>query len=427
MGCRSTSPAEVILKINGSNTIGAELMPAIVSGWLEFKGATDIAVNGTEFPEEQNVTAKLGNQNVKVLIESYGSSTGFTGLELNNCEIAMSSKPIPHKSKVKLRDLGNMNSIRSEHVIALDGIAIIVHPNSPLNKISMAQIQSIFSGEVTDWSELDSTTEGAIQIYRRDNNSGTHEVFKKLVMGKTGILETAHVVLDNKELVQKVRNDSGSIGYASVTFTGEAKSLGIVQKSGISVPTTFAVQTEDYPLSRRLYFYTAEKNSNPYVKDLVDYALARKGQALVAENGFVPQTLKLVTTKVHEEAPVLYRTEVEEALRFSMNFRFRAGTSSLDNRSLHDMKRLASFIERENLGGCSLKLFGFSDNMGAAQSNLRLSYFRAKTVSNLLQEQTGVDVDVVKGFGEIMPVASNADSKGRMKNRRVEVWIGCGS
>lgn len=426
-GCKE-KPAVKIMRIHGSNTIGAELMPELVISWLKEKGATEIETINGETPEEREVHANLNKQNIVVEIHSYGSSTAFSDLKSDRCDIGMSSKPIPPKNVKELAHLGDMRSYQNEHILALDGIAIIVHPESELNALDLETVKGIFSGKYLTWRDIGYDSDESFVVYRRDNNSGTHEVFNKLVMRKEELLSNTVVTLDNNELVKSVKENMNAIGYASITFTGGTKSLTITDPSGLeSVPSVFTVQTEDYPLSRRLFLYTPSKVLNPYVQELLSYALSRNGQKVVDNIGFVSQTIKLEKPEALVDAPKIYKSAIDDALRVSMNFRFIPGSSKLDNRSFHDIKRLANFIESEKLDECSLRLFGFTDNNGDARANLSLSYKRAKAVSNIIQEQTGIGIDAVKGFGEILPVASNATIEGREKNRRVEVWLSCSS
>ncbi|MGM0444549.1 MAG: phosphate ABC transporter substrate-binding/OmpA family protein, partial [Fibrobacterota bacterium] len=210
---------------------------------------------------------------------------------------------------------------------------------------------------------------------------------------------------------------------ASVTFTGENKSLNITVGEGIVArPSRFSVKTEDYPLSRRLFLYTPEKLSAP-ARDLVEYSLSVSGQGIVEQVGFVAQTLRLVKPDIPSTAPSIYRSSVGDALRLSVNFRFVPGSSIPDNRSLRDIDRFADFIEREDLSRGQVKLFGFSDNIGSLRGNRALSHRRARAIAKLLNDKTGLKVSAVRGFGSIMPVASNKTYDGRMKNRRVEVWL----
>ncbi|MFW6245752.1 MAG: OmpA family protein, partial [Fibrobacterota bacterium] len=122
-----------------------------------------------------------------------------------------------------------------------------------------------------------------------------------------------------------------------------------------------------------------------------------------------------------------YLSLTEHSLRFSVNFRFNTGSVALDNRALADVNRLAKFIEEEKLEHCNLKLLGFSDKFGSAADNWKISRTRARIVANTIAEKANVNIQEVKGFGHTMPVASNATSQGRLKNRRVEVWISCPS
>ncbi len=415
------------LRVHGSNTVGAKLMPDMVISFLKNKGAESVVLIQGETVEEKIVRARMGDSCCDFEIHGYGSSTGFNDLAWKKCDIAMSSKPINSESVSKLKQLGDMKSSECEHVLALDGIAILVNKKNPLSSIDIPVLKSIFSGAVKNWSEVIRGYEGEVNLYRRDNNSGTHEVFNELVLGDGTLSETAVVCLDNKEISRKVASDPFAIGYTSITFAGDNKSLGIIVEDGIEIdPENFNVQTEDYPLSRRLLLYTPEKKSE-LVKELLEYALGNKGQKVVEENGFVAQTLRLIKPAAPQNAIEEYLSLTEHSLRFSVNFRFNTGSVALDNRALADVNRLAKFIEEEKLEHCNLKLLGFSDKFGSAADNWKISRTRARIVANTIAEKANVNIQEVKGFGHTMPVASNATSQGRLKNRRVEVWISCPS
>ena len=119
--------------------------------------------------------------------------------------------------------------------------------------------------------------------------------------------------------------------------------------------------------------------------------------------------------------------QLSNAERLSTTFRFRSGSSELDNKALQDIGRLASLIERNAAAGRRLLLIGFADSYGPFEENRRLSLVRARTVRSAIQAVSGRDLSKDElqtlGFSEIMPVACNDTDRGRALNRRVEVWL----
>jgi phosphate transport system substrate-binding protein len=109
-------------------------------------------------------------------------------------------------------------------------------------------------------------------------------------------------------------------------------------------------------------------------------------------------------------------------VRLPLDFRFRSGSSSLDNKGLDDLDRVSSFVASPQYAGQSILLLGFADSSGGPEVNQRLSADRARAVAEEFRTR-GVRVAEVIGFGSERPVASNNTAEGREKNRRVEVWL----
>ena len=111
-------------------------------------------------------------------IAAEGSSTGVASIIDATAEIGMSSRDPKDKEVAKAKTKGvDMKTI----TVAKDGIAIIVNESSPLDSITLEEIELIFSGDVTDWSGI-STQTGTISAYTRNTSSGTYAVFQKLGM-----------------------------------------------------------------------------------------------------------------------------------------------------------------------------------------------------------------------------------------------------
>ncbi|HWV08432.1 MAG TPA: substrate-binding domain-containing protein, partial [Pseudomonas sp.] len=175
-----------VLHIQGSNTIGARLGPALIRGMLEEQGLSDIRIEAGAVENEQQISGRASNgRRVVVTIAAHGSGTGFTGLRDGSADLAASSRPIKDAEASALASLGDLKSAGGEQIIAIDGLAIILHPSNPIVALRIDQLAQIFSGEVTDWSQLGGNS-GRIRLYARDDNSGTYDTFKELVLSAHG-------------------------------------------------------------------------------------------------------------------------------------------------------------------------------------------------------------------------------------------------
>jgi phosphate transport system substrate-binding protein len=201
-----------------------------------------------------------------------------------------------------------------------------------------------------------------------------------------------------------------------------AKALALSDTGTRSMlPTSFTVTTEDYMLSRRLYFYTLAKPRTPLVAELVSFAGSPAGQDVVRATGFVELAATLRDPEPCDaRCPPTYAEAIAHAKRVSIDFRFRSGSNDIDSRASRDLDRLVQLL-REHPNG-KLALFGFSDGFGDPATNARLSRERARAIAGEL-ETRGVVAAAVDGFGDALPVASNASEPGRERNRRVEVWL----
>ncbi len=419
-------PAETILRLHGSNTIGARLAPALVKEFLaqELKAQNINSVAG-KIGDEQSIEAVLpDNHRVAVEIHAHGSSTSFKDLNQDLCDIGMASRPIKQKEVDMLQRFGDMTSPASEHILALDGIAVIVHPANNLERLSQQQIAAIFSGQIQDWSEYPASgLTGPIKVIARDEKSGTWDTFKHLVLQGEALKGQAERIEDSRELTNKVATNTNAIGFIGLPYIKPAKAISVSETGTDAVyPTPFTVATEDYPLARRLFLYLPENTTSTLSKAFIEFALGFDGQKIAQQIGFVELTINKQHPVIAADAPQSYLDETNSAARLSLNFRFRSGSSNLDNRGLRDIDRLVKFLNIPENRGQGIKLFGFSDSLGQRAANCALSANRAQKVASILQAH-GITVETTHGYCDDMPVASNKSASGRERNRRVEVWI----
>jgi phosphate transport system substrate-binding protein len=433
-------------QVHGSNTIGAELMPELIRDFLDLKQANPKPgpfQNERREIEFQSETGARGT----IEVFSKGSSTGFEMLKDKKAAIWMSSRPVTSKELAEAREkkLGNLQGADSEHIFALDGLSIIVNPNNPVSALSLEQVAGIFAGEITDWSEVKGPS-GAIKVFRRDDSSGTTATFKDLVLQKKSFAASA-IEKETADLENEVQRDEAAIGFVGHGFVRNTKALAIKTSCEMAFrPDTFTIKTEEYPLSRRLFFYTLGRPENDVADELIKHILSDRGQQLVHKSGFVDlgvgealpferQGERLANMLAVGERDLQSTKKFVDIARFakrlSLTFRFRPDSSDLDNKAMRDLQVLANALKTEQIPTREFLLLGFTDDKDGSKA-LQVSELRAKSVAKALQQalndhpnkakEVKVYSDNVLWFGSAAPVACN-DERGRPLNRRVEVWV----
>ena len=413
------------LRIQGSNTIGANLGPALVSAMLAEQGLHDIHSVPVIPPNEHSIVGTTAQgQQIRVDVAAHGSGTGFTALAAGLADLVASSRPIKDRELVDLEPLGDLKSPDAEQVIAIDGLAIILHPHNPLNQLNTEQLAQIFSGQISRWEQLGGTG-GAIHLYARDDQSGTWETFKELVLNRNGqpLSSTAQRFESSEQLSDAVSHDPQAIGFIGLPYIREAKAVAIVDgASQPMLPLTSLIASEDYPLSRRLFLYLPPATNNPWAKALVAFTQSPQGQAIVGQNGFVAQSVQADNVMPGAHMPEQYQALTREAQRLSVNFRFEEGSASLDNKARQDLLRVVDYLSAHGKLDKQVTLVGFGDAKDDSQRAQLLSRLRAMAVRRELVK-SGVVLREIQGYGAQMPVAANTEDEGRLKNRRVEVWV----
>ncbi|MBK5418005.1 substrate-binding domain-containing protein [Pseudomonas sp. TH31] len=413
------------LRIQGSNTIGAALGPALVEGLMKEQGLLKVHSETPDKANEQRIVGQTAQgRRVVVEVAAHGSSTGFTALKNACADLAASSRPIKDSELAGLKSLGDLKSPAAEQVIAIDGLAIILHPQNPLNQLNTEQLARIFSGEAATWEELGGRG-GPIHLYARDDQSGTYDTFKELVLSRRGkTLDSAVKRFESSEqLSDAVSLDPQGIGFIGLPYVRQAKAVAIVDgQSQAMLPLNSLIATEDYPLSRRLFFYLPPTGKNPWAEALVAFAQSSKGQAIVAANGFIAQTVQAMSVTPNALMPEGYQALSRHAQRLTVNFRFEEGSATLDNKARQDLARVLDYIKQHDKANREVTLVGFGDAKNDPARADLLSKLRAMAVRRELVK-SGVVFREIRGFGAEMPVAANSADEGRIKNRRVEVWV----
>ena len=419
MAFSSSADAQERLRLHGSNTIGERLAPELVESWLTAEGYRDIRRVALA-PQESEIHASRADGDVVVELHAHGSSTGFKDLANGAADIAMASRPAVAADAAP--GVGRLDSAEQEVVIALDGLAIIVHPGNPLRSLTKAQLRDLFSGAAGDWSSVGRLA-GPVALHARDEKSGTWESFRTLVLGSSPLSPRARRYESTSELAAAVAADPNAIGFVGLVGVRGVRALAIADGGAPVAPSAEEVAVEDYPLSRRLFLYTRSE-ATPLVRAFLDFAVGSAGQNVVESVGFVSQNIRAYAAAMRTDAPEEYLQLVKGARRLSLNFRFAEGSAELDSKAERDLDRLARYMRGSEQRGQALLLMGFSDaGETLPYLSLSLSNERVDLVADRLAVR-GVNPARSRGMGGAAPVASNDSPQGRHRNRRVEVWVG---
>jgi len=447
--CPSFEDATADVVIAGSDTVGLGMMPLLLEGYAAFNDA-DSTVTATrvageiiaEFVGDQGFGDPMGS----FLVSSTTSGDAFKKLLSKDTEIGMASRRIkPAEARALKGDgAGNMISPNQEHIVAVDSLVVIVNPDNPVQELTTQQVSDIFAGKITNWKELGGD-DAEIALFDRQDGSGTRSVFQSKVNNgeEVGVVASATVMNDNTAMAAAVNADPNGIGFVSYAFQRGAKALPLVNECGIRMtPDAFSARTEEYALQRRLYLYNRDDAVSDATKSFLDFAKSTDADNVIQKSGFISLgidkvaqsgdsnralALKAANVDAYEGSVVADMLgQMEDYDRLSSTFRFRSGSSRLDERARLDMARLTDFLE-QSPDGTEVMFVGFTDDVGAFDSNRELSQRRANRVISQLAEAAGDRLGDVKlastGYGEVAPSACNSNENGRGINRRVEVWI----
>lgn len=216
---------------------------------------------------------------VTISVQGGGSGVGIASLMDKTCDIADASRAMKD-DEIKNAVAKGVNPVA--HIVAMDGIAVILHPSNKIANLTIDQIRKIYTGKISNWKEVGGEDK-KIVVLSRDSASGTFEAFSKLALNGEKVRKDALMNASNKAIATTVENTPGAIGYVGVGYITK-KVKAVTVENVVCVKKN--VLTKTYPLSRPLFMYTNGKPQGA-VKEFIDFILSKEGQALVEEAGYV--------------------------------------------------------------------------------------------------------------------------------------------
>jgi len=239
-----------------------------------------ISVDGstTVLPIAQKTAEAFMDANswADIQVTGGGSSVGVQKVGEGTASIGMASRDLKSSEAEKYPNL-------VQYVIAKDGIAVIVHTTNPVSDLTIAQLKSIYKGEITNWKDLGGS-DAEIVVVGRDSASGTREVFSELVMDKEDFTPTQLEKNSNGAVKQTIVQTPGAIGYVGLGYIDDTVKAIVIEGVAPSIPN---VLDGRYKISRSLNLFT-EGEATGLAKEYIDYILSDEGQKIVEDEGFVP-------------------------------------------------------------------------------------------------------------------------------------------
>jgi len=280
--------ALVILSVSCSSTSSSQSSPE-TTAYIENKGSdtiVNLALAWAEYYQGEH-------PDVSISVTGGGSGTGIAALMNGTVDIANASRQI----KAEEIEEAQSNGIDPiEFVIARDAIAVIVNPENPVNELTLQQISDIYSGKISNWSEVGGEDRPIVRL-SRETNSGTHVYFLETVLrlgqkdNETFFSANTLLLPSSEGIIAEVRQNPNAIGYDGLGYVpDDLKMIAIAKQPGgeYVLPSVETVNNATYPIARDLYMYTAGEPTG-LVKIYLEWIMSSdEAQGIVQELGFVP-------------------------------------------------------------------------------------------------------------------------------------------
>jgi phosphate transport system substrate-binding protein len=256
---------------------------------------------------------KQAYPNTQIQVEGKGSSTAPPALIEGMAQIG------PMSRAMKASEIDDFEAkfgyTPTQIKVAVDALAVYVHKDNPLEKLTLPEVDAIFSStrrcghdrELLTWGQLGVTgalAERRISLYGRNSASGTYGYFKEVALCKGDYRNQVKEQPGSASVVQGVTEDISGIGYSGIGYrTSGVKPLALAAHAGEPYRGTDAetVLGGDYPLARYLYLYINKppnKPLDPLVREFITFVLSKDGQQIVVKDGYLPMPASVASQEL---------------------------------------------------------------------------------------------------------------------------------
>jgi len=246
-----------------------------LSAFDKMNGQLNIAGGTAHIPVMKKAARQIMGHNPKIhiTIAGGGSGVGVQQVAKGLVDIGNTGRALKNKE---------MNLGLNSFPFAIDGVAVIIHPQNPVDDLSQQQIIEIYQGKITNWRELGGQ-DRQIHLFSRDEASGTRSVFSKKLLKGAQLATNANIVPSNGAMKTAVSQDMGAIGYSSV---GYIDNMVKAPRYNHIMPTQEACASGEYPVVRRLYMNT-KGVPNALTQAFIDYIYSEQGAKHIQASGYI--------------------------------------------------------------------------------------------------------------------------------------------
>lgn len=216
------------------------------------------------------------NSNVSIEINQVGSSAGIKDAINGVSEIGMSSRELKAEEESQVKS----------NVIAYDGIAIITNKNNQIKNITLDQIKGIYTGQITNWNQIDGGKDAPIVVVSREEGSGTRDAFQEIVGYKSEELKADAMISNgNGGVKETVASNENAVGFVSFEYLDDEVNIANVENVE---PKADLVKSGEYKISRPFLLVNKDGELSEDGQKLIDFILSDEGQTIVKENKLIP-------------------------------------------------------------------------------------------------------------------------------------------
>ena len=267
-GSKTETPADTNTDSNAQTEA-----PAALSGSVSTNGSTSMEKVIGALSEQ----FMADNSGVTITYDPTGSGAGIEAASNGSADIGLASRALKDEEKA-----GGL----TETIVALDGIAVIVNTDSKVENLTVEQIGKIFTGEITDWSEVGGDA-GTISCIGREAGSGTRDGFESIT-GTKDACKLDQELTSTGSVIEAVAGNPNAIGYASLSAVEDKNTVKAVTVGGVAC-TEETVLDGSYAIQRPFVLVTKTGETlSPAAQAFFDYATSSAASQLIKAAGAVP-------------------------------------------------------------------------------------------------------------------------------------------
>jgi len=423
-----------VLRVRSSPEVFEKILPDLLQYYAKESGQTgNWSARRSDGSRTFTASASAGVEGLQVDIQIDDPRSAVEAVRVGEADLAFVGGALQDENlaKTDTPPEGDVRPTVEVETLGPSAAVVIVNSDNPIEQLTLDQVTAIFSGRITDWSELGGPHR-RIRVHTLARKSGLDTLTKRTIMKDNPLLLSAYQVDTLAELSEIVSSDPTAISLTDAAHVGNAKALKIVDRCGIArAPDEFTLKLNAYPLSGTYAVYSAP-DANPQTQGFRQFLTSEVTQGFLKSRGFPndrvvavrdPNLNIDVTADNIDTLPPSSGNAGDGAIeRLSLVFNFDQGALAPKEGSESKVESLKAFFQERGDQKRRLALVGFSDTFGTLEQNVSVSRARARRVSRLLTAH-GIETEKIIALGPKLPITCETVPGGAEMNRRVEIWL----